>query len=192
VIDVIRSGKPLASFGFDAGNRLVEFVGKTFFLNELTLSVGKEPHSDKTPNLELPVEVKLFAIVARGSHGHLLVPDYLVILRDVEDVEKDIVDLLNWLVDLGVIGGMREHYGIAEINGFRYVGSIGWKFYYIKYCGNNVGDLQVRSKYYYHGERVGGVFYKWFLIYVNHLTTVTVTQRGVEPVPMQTGHSTKQ
>lgn len=170
IIGIIRSGKPLASYGFDAGNRLVEFVGKTFFLNELTLSVGEEPHSNKTPNLELPVEVKLFAIVAHGSQGHLLVPDYLVIVRDIEDLEKDAVNLINWLVDLGVIGGMKEHHSIT-VNGFRYVGSISWKFYYIKYCGNSVGDLQVRSKYYYHGEKIGGVFYKWFLIYVNHLTT---------------------
>ena len=171
LVGALRAGKPVASYGFNAANRLIGAVGKNFFLEELTLTVGGEPLDGKTPNLELPVKARLFAVVARRGEGRLLVPDYLVIVRDEGDLRRDLVDLLNWLVELGVVGGSREVHSITEINGFRYVGSIGWKYYYIRYCGNSVGDLQVRSKYYYYGGYVGGVFYKWFLIYVNHLTT---------------------
>ena len=170
IINVIKLGKPLACYGPNAGNKLIELIGQDFFLDELTLYVGGEPFSNKTPNIELPAEVKLFSIVTRRSQSGLLVPDYLVIVRDVEDLERDIVELLNWLVDLSIIDGEVEHYSITEVNGFKYVGSIGWKFFYIKYCNNDVGELQVRSRYYYYGEEVSGIFYRWFLILAEHST----------------------
>jgi len=170
IINVIKLGKPLTCYGPDAGNKFIELIGQDFFLDELTLYVGGEPFSDKTPNLKLPAEVKLFSIVTCRSQGGLLVPDYLIIIRDVEDLERDIVELLNWLVDLGIIDGEVEHHSITEVNGFKYVGSIGWKFFYIRYCNNDVGELQVRSRYYYYGEEVSGVFYSWFLILSEHST----------------------
>ncbi|MHB9301743.1 hypothetical protein [Thermofilum pendens] len=171
VKDTVRLRKPVACYGSDAGNKFIELVGRDFFLNELSLYIGGEPFSNKTPNLELPADVKLFSIITRRSQGDLLVPEYLVIESIEEDLERDIAELLNWLIDLGIVDGEVKHYSITEVNGFKYVGSIDWKTYYIKYCNNNVGKLQAKSEYYYYGERVGEVFYKWFLIYVNHLTT---------------------
>ncbi len=171
IISVIRLGKPLACYGSDAGNKFVELIGQDFILNELTLYIGGKLFSDKTPNLELPAEVKLFSIVTHRSQGGLLIPDYLVITRDLEDPERDIIELLNWLVDLGIIDGEVKHHSITEINGFKYLGSIGWKSYYIKYCDNNIGELQARSKYYYYEEEIDEALHKWFLIFAEHSTT---------------------
>lgn len=168
----LESSKLLSVYGDDSGNVFIQTISESFMRDRLAVVVG-EPTDIATKSVR-PVfssGTALYAIYAKNGDPRLI-PSQLIIQGGFGDVKRHIINLLNWVRDLGIISNVEPvERSITEINGFQFIGSIDWKFYNMCHCDHQIGDLQVRGKYYYYSETISGTTYKWFLAYINHLTT---------------------